>query len=32
MTDLGLKLQEKGFIKRVGADYGGHWEIIKQNG
>lgn len=25
------KLQEKGFIKRVGADYGGHWEVIKQN-
>lgn len=23
------KLQEKGIIKRVGADFGGHWEIIK---
>ncbi len=23
------KLQEKGIIKRVGADFGRHWEIIK---
>ena len=22
------KLQEKGIIKRVGADFGGHWEIV----
>lgn len=22
------KLQEKGIIKRIGADFGGHWEII----
>ena len=25
------KLQNAGFIKRVGPDKGGHWEIIKQN-
>lgn len=23
------KLQEKGLLRRVGADYGGHWEIVK---
>lgn len=23
------KLQEKGVLKRVGADYGGHWEILE---
>lgn len=22
------KLREAGIIKRIGADYGGHWEII----
>lgn len=25
------KLQEKGVIKRVGADFGGHWEIISKH-
>lgn len=34
ITENGIKyhikqLQEKGIIKRVGADFGGHWEIIK---
>jgi ATP-dependent DNA helicase RecG len=24
------KLQEKGIIKRVGPDKGGHWKIIQQ--
>ena len=33
MTENGVKyhlqkLQQKGFIKRVGADFGGHWEVI----
>ena len=23
------KLQEKGFLRRVGANFGGHWEILK---
>ena len=23
------KLQEKGFLKRVGANFGGHWEVLK---
>ena len=37
MTENGVKyhlqkLQQKGFIKRVGADFGGHWEVtISQN-
>ena len=25
------KLREAGVIRRVGADYGGHWEIIEQH-
>ena len=33
MTENGVKyhlqkLQQKGFIKRVGADFGGHWKVI----
>ncbi|MFH1645183.1 MAG: winged helix-turn-helix domain-containing protein [Candidatus Omnitrophota bacterium] len=26
------KLQEKGLIKRVGSDKGGHWEVIENKG
>lgn len=25
------KLQERGVIRRVGGDFGGHWEIIESN-
>lgn len=25
------KLQEKGVIKRIGADFGGHWEVISKH-
>lgn len=33
MTENGIKyhiqkLQQKGFVKRVGADFGGHWEVV----
>ena len=24
------KLQEQGFLKRIGPDKGGHWEVVKQ--
>ena len=24
------KLQEEGIIRRIGPDFGGHWEIVKK--